>query len=174
MNPIEFGDVDVFTAGAVGQPGRRVFYLQARRGDSAASVRCEKQQVALLGQYLTKVLADLPPTSPRAEETGLELHEPLDAMFVLGPIGVAIDPDDDRIVLQLVEMRADDEDEDDEDDVELDLEPDDRSALRVSLTRDQAMAFCKHAADVVAAGRPACRWCSRPVDADGHLCPTMN
>ena len=179
MTPIDFGDVDAFTAGAIGQPGERVFYLQARRGASAASVRCEKSQVAVLGQYLEKVLATLPPTPPAGSDDAGGLTEPVNPMFILGEIGVAINTDDDRIVLQLEEIREvpdddevtaagdDDEDEDDEDE-------DDRSALRVSLTREQASAFCRHAAAVVAAGRPACRWCGRPMDRDGHLCPAMN
>jgi uncharacterized repeat protein (TIGR03847 family) len=176
MTPIDFGDVDAFTAGAIGQPGERVFYLQARRGASAASVRCEKSQVAVLGQYLEKVLATLPPTpAPGADDT-VGLSEPVNPMFILGEIGVAIDTDDDRIVLQLEEIREvpDDDDAAAASDEEDDDDEDDRAALRVSLTREQASAFCRHAAAVVAAGRPACRWCGRPMDRDGHPCPAMN
>ena len=48
----EFTDPDLFTAGAVGPPGQRVFYLQAREGGHLASLKLEKQQVAALADYL--------------------------------------------------------------------------------------------------------------------------
>jgi uncharacterized repeat protein (TIGR03847 family) len=172
MNPIDLGDVDVFTAGAVGQPGQRVFYLQARRGGSTANVKCEKQHVMLLGDHLGKLLEQLPPVEP-GPPAELPFIEPRDALFVLGPIGVAVDEDDDRIVLQLEEVKDTEDDEEEDESTEDDAD-DDRSALRVSLTRDQASAFCRRAAELVAAGRPTCRWCGRSIDADGHLCPTMN
>ena len=55
-----------------------------------------------------------------------------------------------------------------------DADADDRSRLRVHLTRGQAAAFCARADDVVSAGRPPCMWCSLPIDPDGHPCPRMN
>ena len=42
-----FEDPDRFIAAAVGQPGSRVFYLQAREGTRVVTVRLEKVQVAL-------------------------------------------------------------------------------------------------------------------------------
>ena len=33
---------DHFTAGAVGPPGQRVFYLQAREADTLVTLKCEK------------------------------------------------------------------------------------------------------------------------------------
>jgi uncharacterized repeat protein (TIGR03847 family) len=42
------------------------------------------------------------------------------------------------------------------------------------LSRGQARAFARHAERVVAAGRPACRFCGGPIDPDGHACPRMN
>ena len=36
---------DHFTAGAVGPPGQRVFYLQAREGGTLVTLKCEKEQV---------------------------------------------------------------------------------------------------------------------------------
>ena len=45
-----------FTAGAVGPPGQRVFYLQAGAAGELVSLRCEKQQVGALGEYLDRIL----------------------------------------------------------------------------------------------------------------------
>ena len=56
----EFEEVDTFTAGAGGRPGARTFFLQARQGRTRVAVKCEKQQVAAISQYLRRVLNDLP------------------------------------------------------------------------------------------------------------------
>jgi uncharacterized repeat protein (TIGR03847 family) len=167
----EFEEVDSFTSGAIGQPGQRVFYLQARAGDRLVTVRCEKQQVAAIADYLKRVMVDLPPPQDRSIGGPGELQQPLDALFVLGPIGLGYDRSSDRIVVQLEEMLpggADSEDFDDED------EDPDRGQVRVYVNRSQAVAFCERAEQVVAAGRPNCQWCDRPIDPDGHPCPRMN
>ena len=44
---------DHFTAGAVGAPGQRVFYLQAREGRTLVTLKSEKEQVRALGDYLS-------------------------------------------------------------------------------------------------------------------------
>ena len=54
------------------------------------------------------------------------------------------------------------------------IEDVDRGHVRLYVNRGQAAAFCERANDVIEAGRPTCRWCSNPIDPDGHLCPRMN
>jgi uncharacterized repeat protein (TIGR03847 family) len=109
----EFEDVDAFTTGAIGRPGSRVFYLQARHGKQRVAVKCEKQQVSAIAQYLRRVLNDLPPPDDRPMSNALELVEPIQEVFVLGPIGLGYDRTSDRLVVQLEEFRLpDDEDED--------------------------------------------------------------
>lgn len=159
----EFEEVEGFVAGAVGEPGQRVFYLQARHEGLTVSVRCEKQQVAALGEYLRRVLRDLPPASPGAD-VDLEFHSPGEPAFILGPIGLGYDRDIDRVLVQLEELDPD----------ESDTPALDRGHLRVSITREQAIAFCDDAARVVEAGRPTCAWCDRPLDPAGHACARMN
>jgi uncharacterized repeat protein (TIGR03847 family) len=46
--------------------------------------------------------------------------------------------------------------------------------LRVELTRGQALAFAGRAAELMASGRPSCRFCGLPIDPEGHPCPRMN
>jgi uncharacterized repeat protein (TIGR03847 family) len=165
----ELGDVDVFTGDAVGRPGERTFYLQARVARQAVSVKCEKQQVAALAQYLLGVLDDLPAVTEQPLDGTLGLVEPLEAAFVLGPISVGVDPHGDRIVLQLNEL-VDTDDEGNPSEEAMD----DQGWVKLALTRGQVLAFCRHATEVVSAGRPACRWCGGPMDPDGHPCPRMN
>jgi uncharacterized repeat protein (TIGR03847 family) len=170
----EFDEVDSFSAAAIGEPGSRVFYLHARAGAQRVTVKCEKQQVTAISQYLRRVLSDLPPPEDRPLPGAVELGEQsdlADQAFVLGPIGLGYDRGNDRVLVQLEELLAADADADDEEDVE---PPPDRGHIRLYVTRSQAAAFCDHADEVVAAGRPLCMWCGFPIDPDGHPCPRMN
>ena len=177
----EFEQVELFTTGAIGEPGARIFYLQAQSGGKRVEVKCEKQQVAAIAQYLRRVLNDLPPPEDRPIEAALELRQPVDEAFVLGPIGLGYDRSSDRLVVQLEELGADRE-VDDADDETLAAMEAMRQALgatgeghiRLYVTRGQALAFCDHADKVIGAGRPDCRWCTRPIDPTGHVCPRMN
>ena len=163
----EFEEVDTFVAAAVGQPGSRVFYLHARAGEERVTVKCEKQQVTAIAQYLRRVLSDLPPAEERPMTGAVDV--PGEQTFVLGPIGLGYDRGNDRVLVQLEELVATDETDDEDAD-----EAADRSHVRLYMTRSQAAAFCDHADELVAAGRPACQWCGNPIDPDGHPCPRMN
>jgi uncharacterized repeat protein (TIGR03847 family) len=168
----EFDEVDAFTAGAVGEPGHRVFFLQARAGRQRVTIRCEKQQVAAIVEYLRRVLSDLPPADDRPVPAAMELTGPPEEVFVLGPIGLGYDRANDRVLVQLEELIAADVEDDAPGAAANDAA--DRGHLRVFVSRGQAAAFCDHADSVVAAGRPPCSWCGLPIDPDGHACPRMN
>lgn len=165
---LEFDDVDMFTTTAVGEPGSRTFYLFARSGGQRVSVKCEKQQVSAISQYLRKVLNDLPPPEDRPLPGSLQSVDPVEQAFVLGPIGLGYDRGNDRLLVQLEELIVTDDDPDRDEDLT------DRSHIRLYVTRGQAEAFCEHAEELVAAGRPSCLWCGNPIDPDGHPCPRMN
>jgi uncharacterized repeat protein (TIGR03847 family) len=178
---MEFESVDEFSATAVGEPGSRIFYLNARSGSQRVSVRCEKQQVKAISMYLRQVLSDLPPPENRPMIAGDAL-EPSEQAFVLGPIGLGYDRSNDRLLVQLEEMidadvladQADDAEEAVESGELTAAEAPERGHIRFYVTRSQADAFCDHADRVVAAGRPSCVWCGQPIDPDGHACPRMN
>ena len=55
----DFDPPDRFVAGAIGQPGARTFYLQARHGSQLVSVALEKAQVAVLAERLLALLAEV-------------------------------------------------------------------------------------------------------------------
>jgi len=163
----EFDDVDKFTVGTVGRPGDRTFFLQIRAEETRIAVKCEKMQAAAIANYLTKVLSDLPPAPDRPIAGAMELTQPVDPVFVLGPIGLGYDRATDRVLLQLEEVG-----EVDEEGEPIDNEV--RGHVRIYLTRGQAAAFSTHADNVIESGRPECQWCNRPMDPDGHACPRMN
>jgi uncharacterized repeat protein (TIGR03847 family) len=164
----DFDEVDAFTVGALGEPGARAFYLQARRGAQRVTVKCEKQQASAISDYLRRVLNDLPEPTERPIAAAMELIGPFDAAFVLGPVGLGYDRSNDMVLLQLEEVIAVDEEGE-----PLDEDPD-RGHIRMFLTRNQAHAFCQHAENIVAAGRPSCVWCANPINPDGHFCVRMN
>jgi uncharacterized repeat protein (TIGR03847 family) len=163
----EFDDVDAFTVGTVGRPGERTFYLQTRASGERVTVKCEKQQAAVIVQYLRRVLADLPPPEDRPMPGALELREPHDAAFVLGPIGLGYDQSNDRVLIQFDELGEVDEEGEP-------IQDENLGHLRLYISRGQALAFCDHADEVVEAGRPSCQWCGFPMNPDGHDCPRMN
>lgn len=176
MGEIVFDSVDVFTTGTVGRPGQRTFFLQARDEDRVASVRCEKQQAAAIAQYLRRALAHLPIVEGTVVRRPMSLVEPIDEEFVLGSVGLEFDKNSDRFTLVLRDVESSMTDEaDDEEDDEYGLDDEyDGDSIRVTVTRAQALAFCDQTDRVVAAGRPDCEFCGRPVDADGHFCIRMN
>lgn len=154
----DFDDPDTFTAGTVGPPGQRVFYLQAQEGGVVTSVQLEKQQVSALAEYLAGMLHDLP--APSDVPPAPDLAEPVVAEWQVGNIGVAYDNDRDRIVIVAEELTAE--------------EDDDGDRLRVTVSRAQVRAFIDKAGALMAGGRPPCRLCGAPMDASGHVCPRAN
>ena len=54
LNPITH-----ITAGAVGEPGQRTFYIQARQDNRLVTLLCEKQQVAALAMGVEQLLEQL-------------------------------------------------------------------------------------------------------------------
>lgn len=160
----DIGDPIVFTAGAVGPPGRRVFYLQAQGDGHVVTLKCEKQQVGALADYLAGMLADLPTVEREAVPTLLELVEPLVAEWTVGTLAVAWDDAADRMVLVAEELVSDEE-------VEVTGEV---ARARFRLTRAQVHAFVDRARELVAVGRPPCPLCGGPIDPEGHACPRLN
>ncbi len=160
---------DVFTTGAIGPPGQRVFYLQVREDELIVSMRCEKQQVAALAEYFDGLLEDLEPAPFGVSSADLSLTEPVQPIWTVGAIGVAYDEPSDRIVVVLEEITELAEDDDPDP-----LAEDTGASVRVRLSRAQVSAFVRHSRELVAAGRPACQFCGLPVDPDGHPCPKMN
>ena len=53
----EFRPVEWLTAGAVGEPGQREFYIQARASGDEVALLVEKEQVRMLAQLAQELLA---------------------------------------------------------------------------------------------------------------------
>ena len=99
----DFEDADAFATGAIGQPGDRTFYVQVRGDGRTVSIKCEKQQVAALAEYLRGMLADMPDTGTSVDNTSASLINPVEQDFVLGSVGLGVDRPNMRMVVQLEE-----------------------------------------------------------------------
>ncbi len=164
-----FEEVEFFTVGTLGPRGQRAFYLQGRGEGQLVSLKLEKQQVAALADYLDKVLEDLPEADAGESPNDLSLREPVVAAWTVGALGVAYAADDDRLILLAEELHDQDDDDDDDDEHQ---EP---SRARFSLRRSQVLGLIQRARDVVAAGRPPCQFCGRPLESrNGDWCACSN
>jgi uncharacterized repeat protein (TIGR03847 family) len=116
-----FDPPDRFVAGAIGVPGNRTFFLQARRAGQVVSVVLEKVQVAVLAERLGVLLDELEtrgisPSTSDAPEDPAPLDEPINDAFRATTLTLGWDGDAERI---LVEARADGEDDGEEDDADV-------------------------------------------------------
>lgn len=159
----ELRDVDLFTGGAIGPPGQRVFFLQARRGEHVVSLRLEKTQVGALARYLGEVIAEL--DAPGTLPTDLDLVQPVVAEWVVGSLSAHYDESADRVHVMAEELISDDEAGD------VAMAP---ASMHVTMTREQAAAFAMHATTIVESGRPPCPLCGNPLDPRGHACARLN
>jgi uncharacterized repeat protein (TIGR03847 family) len=198
-NEIELETVDSLGAGAVGDPGEREFFLQARTESAQLTVLVEKEQVALLATeavaFLDRIAEDYPEGSSGVPEPVVPqagLREPTVPLFRARLIGLGFDPDREMVLIELRERSSEDEEEGDaltsaaEADPVPEL-PDAGTAVadptdedeegyvaRIYATRGQVRAMAAKGAEAVAAGRPLCPLCDMPMDPAGHRCPRWN
>jgi uncharacterized repeat protein (TIGR03847 family) len=177
-----FDTPDRFVTGTVGEPGSRVFFLQARDGTRVVSVVLEKVQVAVLADRLGDLLDELVQRGVQGADEREDvtadmapLGDPGSAAFRVGTLSLGWDTADELIVLEAREITDPEEDEEgeepDEDDDEDEDGPD---LLRVRIPARSAREFIARARRVIAAGRPPCPLCGEPLDPQGHLCPRRN
>jgi uncharacterized repeat protein (TIGR03847 family) len=193
-NEIELESVDSLGAGAVGNPGEREFFLQARTESAQLTVLVEKEQVALLATeavaFLDRIAEDYPEDAAAVPDPAVrqaELREPTVPLFRARLIGLGFDPERQLVLIELRERSSDDEESSDaeatgpadvatgpaESAPDTDEETEGYVA-RIYATRLQVRAMAAKGAEAVAAGRPLCPLCDMPMDPAGHRCPRWN
>jgi uncharacterized repeat protein (TIGR03847 family) len=158
MSSYELNDVDRFTVGAVGPPGRRVFLLQARQGGELVTLKLEKAQVRTLCEYVGELLAELPRPGHLPED--LDLDESAEPEWTIGSLGITYVEELDRLLVVAEEAVAEGDDGGDD--------------ARFFVTREQMAALAIHGTALVESGRPPCPLCHYPIDPSGHVCPKAN
>jgi uncharacterized repeat protein (TIGR03847 family) len=168
----EFDPVDRLTAGAVGPPGERVFYVQGRHGTSLVTLVVEKQQLELLSTWVIDMLYRVgAETGEGPPEEEMDLEEPIEPRWRAGRLSLGYEEDRDMMFLEVEELAAQSEEEETEEEEEEETDP---AVVRFWATREQMMALARHGAAVCAAGRPRCELCGGPIDPEGHICPALD
>lgn len=166
----DFDSPDRFIAGAVGGPGDRTFYLQARQGGALVSVGLEKTQVAALAGRISQLLdaveglaGELP---AKAGHDDRPLEQPTVELFRVGAMALAWDATARRVVIEAQPLG-------DESGIAevADQATEGPDLLRVRVEASRARDFIRRAASLVAAGRPTCPFCGQALDPTGHFCP---
>jgi uncharacterized repeat protein (TIGR03847 family) len=159
------------TAGSIGEPGRRLFILQAYFGREPVSWVIEKDHAVALTRAIPRLLTDVQMEYPElaqplvAAQPNLELVVPVAPEFHVESIGLGYDRIHDLVVLTLADGSRDESTGDDQ------IE-DSRGSAETHLfaTRGQAQLLVEQVARVVASGRPSCPECGEPIDDFGHFC----
>lgn len=165
LNPVQH-----IIADAVGEPGKRTFFLQGRAAGDLVSVVMEKEEVANLAISVLQLLEDLEEKYPdlppaKKQQKPIYAEQPVEPAFRVGQLVIGYDEDDDMIWVvakALIVRESGDIVDPDEEDV---------PAARFVATREQMRRMSEHALEVVSKGRPQCPLCGRPIDRGGHFCP---
>ena len=94
----DFDPVSRITVGAIGRPGQRDFYLQARSGLRVVTLKIEKQQVQALAIGISQLLEQVGDVLPQlrtdlvnVNNPRMTLEEPVYPAFMIGQIGLGYD-----------------------------------------------------------------------------------
>lgn len=154
----DFPSVDHIAIGAVGEPGKRVFLIQARYLGEMTTLKIEKAQVAALVQHLAELVKGLP--RPGHLDDPSNLIVPYEIDWVIGSIAISYLEEIDQVHLHLEEL------------VTEDGSP--SSSLHVGISKEQSVIIAIQGTRLVEAGRPPCPLCGYPLDPSGHACPKTN
>jgi uncharacterized repeat protein (TIGR03847 family) len=172
-----FDNVSRFTAGTLGEPGSRSFWIQLRSGNVLVSVAAEKSQVSLLGERFQEMLREIRLAHPDIERPALiedreGLETPVIGEFRIGAIAIFFDEFTEKVQVDLREVNID---VDEEELFEIDSPSlDNIQVVRAFLSLAQVKSFVVRAEALVKAGRPPCPFCAFPIDPLGHICARAN
>jgi len=174
--------VDAITVGVEGEPGSRIFFLEAKQGSERCTVTVEKVQLLELGGQLLQLLEAPARSSGPAPEPVTRPGDP--PGWRVGNIQLSVDEEGGLCTLLLEERRGlpmvDPEEEVDPAAMMAELgepEPEEDPTLRAArlvATIGQVRALAERALRVVEGGRAICPLCHLPIDPAGHVCPARN
>ncbi|HEV3231990.1 MAG TPA: DUF3090 family protein [Candidatus Dormibacteraeota bacterium] len=156
----EVDPAQAIAVGAIGQPGQRAFFIQARGALRSLTLLVEKVQVAALAQRAVELLEG---EDVGAKEAPAELREPVEPDWRAGQLGIGMDSDRHMVVLVAQEAPAAE-----------DTDPDSLATARIWIRPAQMLALANRGLELVSAGRPLCPVCGQPMDPEGHHCPRRN
>jgi uncharacterized repeat protein (TIGR03847 family) len=166
---IDVDPCDHITADAIGNPGQRVFYIQAFQDQRTITVIIEKAQLNSLAIGIEQFLSQIAEKNPELPEASgdyvdevMRINPPVDPLFRAGEIGLGYEKDRDLVVVFVKEILTEDAD------------PDSAAVIRFWATRKQVRMLARWGMQVISRGRPICPQCGQPEEPEGHFCPKKN
>src|SRR3954447_5278956 len=109
---MEISPVSRITTDAIGEPGERTFYLQARGDEELVTVHLEKEQVQLLAASILEILARVGKgTGEGPEESEMDLELPIEPRWRAGKLSIGYEEERDLLLLEIEELVAGPEEE---------------------------------------------------------------
>jgi uncharacterized repeat protein (TIGR03847 family) len=174
---IDFGRAQVLGAEAIGEPGHRRFRMYVRSQRGSASLWVEREQLDTLGQAMEQLEARLTSgmrlqieavaRGPKPPGAPADFPEEPDVEFAVGNLQIGYDERHDRIILRagpLILLERDGE-----------YFATEEAELPFSFyfSRAQAEQLSMNIRGIIAAGRPRCPFCNRPMEPN-HMCEKQN
>ena len=126
-----------FTAGTIGEPGERIFFLQAAGEGSVLTFKVEKGQVQSLASHLLEIIEaedrDVVPAQVA------DMVEPPTAVWTVGALAIGLSDEPREIVVVAQELP--------------DQDQNDPSEAHIHISFEQAKAFVDHALFLIEYGR---------------------
>lgn len=174
---VEFGPAQLIGAESIGEQGNRRFRIYIRGSRGTASLWLEREQLDELGRVMEKLVASMTSglplrieasaNAPKLPPAPANFPEEPTIEFPIGNMQIGYDKERDRAILQagpLVLIERDGEY----------FAPDEQYfPFSVEFSRHQAQQLTLHIRGIVAAGRPRCPFCNRPMGPN-HLCEKVN
>lgn len=148
--------VERFAGGAIGEPGDRVFLLEAVVDGEAVAYIIEKLQVAALAEEAKRLLRERGMIGAGLSLDPGTVHEDSPIEFRAGGLQLSLADGADTALVIIHSTEESD------------------TPAEYQLTIAQLDAFAREALAVVEAGRPACPRCGLAMDPEGHTCPHGN
>src|SRR2546421_11933109 len=99
----DYQQVTRVTAGAIGEPGKREFYLQLRAGGQLVSLALEKDQLRALTERLQEVFSRVP-VPPAGRLPDMTLEQPVTPMWRGGVFTLTHNPGGKKVAGSLGEI----------------------------------------------------------------------
>ena len=114
----DFAAVDAIDAESIGEPGKRTFRIRILRGDDAASLWLEKQQLDALGEAIPRLLDQLTSPDQHSDENATPIYYFPDdptVEFKVSRLALGYAQNEDRLVLVARDIETDIDEEDEPD-----------------------------------------------------------
>lgn len=168
---IDLNPVSHITVDAIGQPGKRIFYIQGWQElhPQPATIIIEKIQLQSLVLGIKQMLVEIANQKPADElpllandSEQMRIIPPVDPLFRAGELGLGYDSEQDLIIILTREIVVEGEAQEE------------AAVVRFWCNRQQARQLADWGQTVIQRGRPICPQCGEPMEAEGHFCPKKN